>query len=123
VVACVSEFVNCQTSQCSVLITNVTRPTEVYTRSLHDALPISSRLEDTTAEAWDRMMDINAKGVFLGTKAAVPEEDALGVDVHHRSEEHTSELQSRFDLVCRLLLEKKNTTVVPHLARVRTLIN
>src|SRR5699024_11351725 len=29
----------------------------------------------------------------------------------HRSEEHTSELQSRFDLVCRLLLEKKNTTI------------
>src|SRR5699024_11255417 len=31
-----------------------------------------------------------------------------------RSEEHTSELQSRFDLVCRLLLEKKNTTQVVH---------
>jgi 3(or 17)beta-hydroxysteroid dehydrogenase len=32
----------------------------------------ASRLEDTTVEVWDRMMDINAKGVFLGTKAAVP---------------------------------------------------
>ncbi len=31
------------------------------------------RLEDTSAEAWDRTMDINAKGVFLGTKAAIPE--------------------------------------------------
>ena len=30
------------------------------------------RIEDTTAEQWDRMMDINAKGVFLGTKAAIP---------------------------------------------------
>ncbi len=30
-------------------------------------------LEDTTVEAWDRVMDINAKGVFLGTKAAIPE--------------------------------------------------
>jgi NAD(P)-dependent dehydrogenase (short-subunit alcohol dehydrogenase family) len=30
------------------------------------------RIEDTTAEAWDRVMDINAKGVFLGTKAAIP---------------------------------------------------
>src|SRR4030065_120910 len=30
------------------------------------------RLEDTTAEEWDRVMDINAKGVFLGTKAAIP---------------------------------------------------
>jgi NAD(P)-dependent dehydrogenase (short-subunit alcohol dehydrogenase family) len=31
-----------------------------------------SRVEDTTAEAWDRVMDVNAKGVFLGTKAAIP---------------------------------------------------
>jgi len=31
-----------------------------------------SRLEDTTAEAWDHGMDVNAKGVFLGTKAAIP---------------------------------------------------
>jgi NAD(P)-dependent dehydrogenase (short-subunit alcohol dehydrogenase family) len=32
----------------------------------------ASRVEDTTAEAWDRVMDVNAKGVFLGTKAAIP---------------------------------------------------
>jgi NAD(P)-dependent dehydrogenase (short-subunit alcohol dehydrogenase family) len=32
----------------------------------------SSRVEDTTAEAWDRVMDVNAKGVFLGTRAAIP---------------------------------------------------
>ena len=32
----------------------------------------ASRVEDTTAEAWDRVMDVNAKGVFLGTKAALP---------------------------------------------------
>jgi NAD(P)-dependent dehydrogenase (short-subunit alcohol dehydrogenase family) len=32
----------------------------------------ASRIEDTTAEAWDRVMDVNAKGVFLGTKAAIP---------------------------------------------------
>ena len=32
----------------------------------------SSRVEDTTAEAWDRVMGVNAKGVFLGTKAAIP---------------------------------------------------
>src|SRR5699024_11305188 len=34
-------------------------------------------------------------------------------EIHQRSEEHTSELQSRFDLVCRLLLEKKNTPRCP----------
>ena len=33
---------------------------------------VGFRIEDTTAEAWDRVMDINAKGVFLGTKAAIP---------------------------------------------------
>jgi len=32
----------------------------------------AGRVEDTTAEAWDRVMDVNAKGVFLGTKAAIP---------------------------------------------------
>src|SRR6266704_6533890 len=62
---------------------NDTATTEIYTLSLHDALPISG-------------------GPFL--------ERGHGADqrVHpNRSEEHTSELQSRFDLVCRLLLEKK----------------
>src|SRR5207249_5310173 len=39
--------------------------------------------------------------------------DQLSLFVEVRSEEHTSELQSRFDLVCRLLLEKKNYTIVP----------
>jgi NAD(P)-dependent dehydrogenase (short-subunit alcohol dehydrogenase family) len=37
-----------------------------------------SRLEDTTAEAWDHGMDVNAKGVFLGTKAAIPRCAARG---------------------------------------------
>src|SRR5207249_5881911 len=43
-----------------------------------------------------------------GDVGVVPRDAAARVDQHHRSEEHTSELQSRFDLVCRLLLEKKN---------------
>src|SRR5699024_12388277 len=58
--------------------------------------------------------------VMLGTndllQGRTPSETAqrmlrflAGLTVEHRSEEHTSELQSRFDLVCRLLLEKKNT--------------
>ena len=33
----------------------------------------TGKVEDTTVEAWDRVMDVNAKGVFLGTKAAIPE--------------------------------------------------
>src|SRR5437879_7118392 len=69
-------------------------PTSIYTLSLHDALPIYSRRILPTrcsqkAFAWGAW-----NGVFK-----------------MRSEEHTSELQSPMYLVCRLLLEKKNTNV------------
>src|SRR5207302_10969166 len=78
-------------------------PSEIYTLSLHDALPISEyRLLLMLAE--------NA-GVVLGRERLLEEvwgyvwaEYDAGV---LRSEEHTSELQSRENLVCRLLLEKK----------------
>src|SRR5437016_8955794 len=66
--------------------------TEIYTLSLHDALPISARqrVDDRVAEALDR----------------AGEEDRVRRG-RARSEEHTSELQSLTNLVCRLLLEKK----------------
>src|SRR5436190_16991914 len=68
---------------------NDTATTEIYTLSLHDALPISvSRLGG------------DGEGELFGAERPSP----LGRD---RSEEHTSELQSHSDLVCRLLLEKK----------------
>src|SRR6266536_3144319 len=65
---------------------NDTATTEIYTLSLHDALPICA-----AARARARQPD--------------PDEPRHRP---RRSEEHTSELQSRVDLVCRLLLEKKN---------------
>src|SRR6267378_8021720 len=68
---------------------NDTATTEIYTLSLHDALPISSVPPRTCA--W----------LCAGSMAKAPK----------RSEEHTSELQSRRDLVCRLLLEKKKDTM------------
>src|SRR5438067_2940633 len=51
--------------------------------------------------------------VILGPTLALPprEDDPYDLEAA-RSEEHTSELQSRFDIVCRLLLEKKNTTML-----------
>src|SRR3954465_15169435 len=67
---------------------NDTATTEIYTLSLHDALPISTRqntrrpILSTARRTWSKVS---------------------------RSEEHTSELQSHDNLVCRLLLEKKNT--------------
>src|SRR3954449_13640238 len=64
---------------------NDTATTEIYTLSLHDALPIYGRHDgDEPREERDGKLDA------------------------HRSEEHTSELQSHSHLVCRLLLEKKN---------------
>src|SRR3989454_11168478 len=71
---------------------NDTATTEIYTLSLHDALPISR------ATLQDELMRIVEK---TGATALMVTHD---VD---RSEEHTSELQSPCNLVCRLLLEKK----------------
>src|SRR2546429_5866264 len=69
---------------------NDTATTEIYTLSLHDALPIYSVI--SSAPKFSRWRNFSVKA----RKAAPP-----------RSEEHTSELQSRLHLVCRLLLEKK----------------
>src|SRR5437870_8109879 len=52
---------------------------------------------EASAESWDEILGVNLKGYVFCAKAAIP----------IRSEEHTSELQSRGHLVCRLLLEKK----------------
>src|SRR5260370_5857470 len=72
-----------------VFFFNDTATTEIYTLSLHDALPIS----------------------LVSTRPEVIPADASSACVWarvRRSEEHTSELQSHLNLVCRLLLEKKN---------------
>src|SRR5258708_26813769 len=77
---------------------NDTATTEIYTLSLHDALPIyalAARQNDT-----ERL-------VVLGAKARFRRDEIGDWWTHLRSEEHTSELQSPDHLVCRLLLEKK----------------
>src|SRR5947209_16639559 len=87
----------------------VTSTTEIYTLSLHDALPISSggshaphlEAERAAAFIWKRMRRT------LGVAPAAAPQPGLGRGDRPRSEEHTSELQSRQYLVCRLLLEKK----------------
>src|SRR2546421_8317872 len=77
---------------------NDTATTEIYTLSLHDALPISrsraTRLP-LTKTSCGKPAQRNRKSPFSAMTCRT------------RSEEHTSELQSRSDLVCRLLLEKK----------------
>src|SRR5258707_11471413 len=77
---------------------NDTATTEIYTLSLHDALPISARVpEDRAQQSHARDRRLRARGQGRGGE---------------RSEEHTSELQSRQYLVCRLLLEKKKKKTV-----------
>src|SRR5438067_6388305 len=80
---------------------NDTAPTEIYTLSLHDALPISGPGDPTALPARSQTRK------RLRCSPATATASSLS-----RSEEHTSELQSRFDLVCRLLLEKKKTQSV-----------
>src|SRR5690606_41163848 len=72
---------------------NDTATTEIYTLSLHDALPIYVVLEDV--------------GAFEGAQQRHGNDGGGDGGREGRSEEHTSELQSRENLVCRLLLEKK----------------
>src|SRR2546430_17618465 len=80
---------------------NDTATTEIYTLSLHDALPIC--------------LDISGGGITFHARKYVYDANLLTLTGIHlagvssRSEEHTSELQSQSNLVCRLLLEKKKT--------------
>src|SRR5476649_3087717 len=80
---------------------NDTATTEIYTLSLHDALPISSAAAPRrSGVSWRRRLPRST-----------------------RSEEHTSELQSHSELVCRLLLEKKKTKLERRmLAHIKNLV-
>src|SRR2546421_8902540 len=84
---------------------NDTATTEIYTLSLHDALPIYIYPDvGAIQRQFHHLVRIVPGGGRIVWNAA----DALLRDtLQMRSEEHTSELQSRSDLVCRLLLEKK----------------
>src|SRR3712207_8878761 len=107
-----------------MLFFNDSATTEIYTLSLHDALPISTKppglsLATEQPSAPDRALPVLLAGRPPRRADALvfrPQE----VGAPRRSEEHTSELQSRQYLVCRLLLEKKNTPRVRHLRRARS---
>src|SRR5437773_5995639 len=78
--------------------------TYIYTLSLHDALPISQRDSLSFAGCAECRAKIAGVTVDSGPRSAA---DIAWCSLFRRSEEHTSELQSHHDLVCRLLLEKK----------------
>src|SRR3712207_7868815 len=85
---------------------NDTATTEIYTLSLHDALPIWVRVMDKT-KTYEPTANQSIDEQAVAGGGLVQSPAYRDVDVR-RSEEHTSELQSRQYLVCRLLLEKKN---------------
>src|SRR5437762_7970506 len=94
---------------------NPTAPTDIYTLSLHDALPI---LQHPRTKAGPPKL--RGSGLHQHLPGRVIER--VGSHrlhdrdvIHHRSEEHTSELQSPMYLVCRLLLEKKKKQNITHL--------
>src|SRR2546427_11024587 len=76
---------------------NDTATTEIYTLSLHDALPISPPFRQISRPP--------------NSRTSTPARRSR-VRVSGRSEEHTSELQSQSNLVCRLLLEKKKNIII-----------
>src|SRR2546427_2183391 len=80
---------------------NDTATTEIYTLSLHDALPICNQNEPVVAG--HRVCRLLRRAALQRRGQGCHETRAPGP----RSEEHTSELQSQSNLVCRLLLEKK----------------
>src|SRR5690606_41429844 len=106
----------------AVLLWSATLPPANYSRSLHDALPIYGRIvrspegvltrivEERDASADEKKIREVNTGIYC---FSLPElrKALTEIKPHNaqgRSEEHTSELQSRENLVCRLLLEKKN---------------
>src|SRR3712207_7325682 len=96
---------------------NDTATTEIYTLSLHDALPIYARPENGATVSYTLTQVVFAPD-GTGFQGRLMRDGVL-VDGFlearfsgARSEEHTSELQSRQYLVCRLLLEKKKTPII-----------
>src|SRR3712207_8090851 len=96
---------------------NDTATTEIYTLSLHDALPISSRRDTggrrpgappAVARASSCPRRASRRRRSTARRRSLRSSDRVVPPL--RSEEHTSELQSRQYLVCRLLLEKKKNT-------------
>src|SRR5260370_20663391 len=86
---------------------NDTATTEIYTLSLHDALPILLWLAPHLRNAIHRLHRLRVQSDYQFRRQRALLVERANDEV--RSEEHTSELQSHLNLVCRLLLEKKKT--------------
>src|SRR5437773_8939481 len=95
-------------SQTIIMLISPMSSTAIYTLSLHDALPIY-----VTARHLRASSTVARPAQIMLTRRNPPGNRELiaAVIIRSRSEEHTSELQSHHDLVCRLLLEKKKNKV------------
>src|SRR2546430_8475616 len=103
---------------------NDTATTEIYTLSLHDALPISTSERLARVPDPRGVIDVSPYTTSTSSNGTPSASAAIWAKVVSipwpwRSEEHTSELQSQSNLVCRLLLEKKKKTIkipltIPH---------
>src|SRR3712207_8558406 len=96
---------------------NDTATTEIYTLSLHDALPILTFIAGARRSGAFEARTVPSSGESAKPAASFAIQSAVAgamtiPSAQSRSEEHTSELQSRQYLVCRLLLEKKKKTKV-----------
>src|SRR5256885_12083146 len=90
---------------------NDTATTEIYTLSLHDALPISRLFPRLCIQrANDRLEFDRPTHHRPAQQQELDRQSHVAAGAQLRSEEHTSELQSPCNLVCRLLLEKKKTS-------------
>src|SRR5436190_7903504 len=101
----------------------VTPPTQTYTLSLHDALPIFIYLQETLKASLQHIRrlrphrpdalltldEVTRRSLELTRTLRDNQREGSAPGCAGRSEEHTSELQSHSDLVCRLLLEKKKS--------------
>src|SRR5256885_11761242 len=92
---------------------NDTATTEIYTLSLHDALPIHG-----AGNRVQKLLALRGGQGQPGGVGGIELDQIVGHGVSWRSEEHTSELQSPCNLVCRLLLEKKKKKHTDFVTRV-----
>src|SRR2546426_4771050 len=90
---------------------NDTATTEIYTLSLHDALPIWASVQRNHAPLIAGVVGVEKDGLLGRLHDLVRRSQARHARRLARSEEHTSELQSPCNLVCRLLLEKKKKSL------------
>src|SRR5699024_12751834 len=100
---------------CFIILHTTSATTNIHPLSLHDALPISLRRDVKYCKVCHNICDDNMCSICADHQrdhSTVCVVENIKEVMAIRSEEHTSELQSRFDLVCRLLLETKNTTSI-----------